>query len=306
MLTAADIKRAGGDPSGWFIPPWTLQGDQQVCKDNGIKTAILSLTAPGPAIEKDPKAAAALARQCNEICASLRDERPSEYGFFLSVPDLLNTQACLDEIGYGLDTLHADGVVLMSRYSEDNHYLGHPDFRPVWAELNRRKAIVFIHPTHPVDVNLVDSHLPQPMFDYPHETGRTAIDMIVSGTMASVPDCKIILSHAGGTLPYLIYRVAMMMPYTPFAAGKSGNDILEEARRFYYDTALSSNPLTMNLLFQFLPPGHILYGSDFPNAPKQGILDCTKALNDFPMDDVKRKEIDNGAALNLFPRLNKM
>ncbi|KAI9745010.1 MAG: hypothetical protein M1818_001288 [Claussenomyces sp. TS43310] len=296
------LQNAGGDPSGWTIPEWTLEADQQLAKDLGIQTTILSMTAPGACIETDPKAAANLARQSNEVAASIRDRHASSYGFFASLPDLLNTREALEEIEYSLDHLKADGVILFTRYGTDNHYLGHPDFRPIWIELNRRKTVVFIHPTHAVDTNLVNSHLPQPMFDYPHETGRTAMDLILSGTMPLVADCKIILSHAGGTLPYLIDRAAGMVPHTAFTTGKATGELLEEARQFYYDTALSSNPLVLDMLLKFAKKGHVLFGSDFPNAPREGIAYFTRNLDDH-LGAEASESLGYDNAVALFPRL---
>lgn len=269
----------------------------------GVKTAILSITAPGPTIEKDNAAAARLARACNEYLAALRDHEPSTYGFFASVPSLLDTEATLTELAYAFDVLGADGVTLYTRYGSDNHYLGHADFAPIWAELNRRKAVVFIHPTHPVDTTLVNKSLPQPMFDYPHETGRTAMDLIIGNTLRSSPQCKIILSHAGGTLPYLIDRPAVMLPLTPMTVGKTTEEILDEAREFYFDTAISSSPFTLTALFMLAKPGHVLFGTDFPNAPSEGIKNFTRQLESFEMDSKQRKEVYNEAALELFPRL---
>lgn len=272
----------------------------------GAKFAILSVTAPGPSIENDTATAARLARACNEYSAGLRDQNPSTYGFFASLPSLLDTEATLTELAYALDVLGADGVTLFTRYGPDNHYLGHADLAPIWAELNRRKAVVFIHPTHPVDTNLVNKALPQPMFDYPHETGRAAMDLIIGNTLRSSPRCKIILSHAGGTLPYLIYRVAGMLPHTPMTIGKTTEEILEEARGFYFDTAISSSPPTLDALFTFAKPGHVLFGTDFPNAPTEGIDYCTKQLESYEMESKQRGEVYSEAALELFPRLKAL
>lgn len=146
----------GGDPSGWYVPDWTIEADRDICKKVGIRTAILSVTAPGPACERDPIKAASLARECNEYVAKLCSENNKEYGYFACLPSLLDIQACLKEIKYALDHLHANGVILYTRYGNDNHYLGHPHFKEIWQELNRRKAIVFIHPTHSVDTHLVN------------------------------------------------------------------------------------------------------------------------------------------------------
>ncbi|CAF9908876.1 MAG: hypothetical protein GOMPHAMPRED_006344 [Gomphillus americanus] len=299
----ATIQKAGGDPSGWYVPPWTLEADQDLNRKIGVKTAILSVTAPGPQIAKEN--AVQLARQCNDFQAKIRDEDPAHYGFFACLPDLLNDQeACLGEIARAFDELAADGIVIYTRYGSDNHYLGHPDFESIWRELNKRKAVVFVHPTHAVDTNLVNEHLPQPMFDYPHETGRTAIDMITRGTTRKFSDVKVILSHAGGTLPWLIYRAAML-PFTPMDVGLSTEDLIAEAQKFYYDTALSSGPISITGLKQLTKPGHILFGCDFPNAPVGAIQKFAQWSEEADMDEEQKKSFEYGAGLALFPRLQQ-
>jgi predicted TIM-barrel fold metal-dependent hydrolase len=142
------------------------------------------------------------------------------------------------------------------------------------------------------------------MFDYPHETGRTAIDMILSGTMSQIKDCKVILSHAGGTLPYLVDRVAGMNPYTPFNVGKTTGELLEESKQFYFDTALSTSPLVLDFLLRFAKPGHVLFGSDFPNAPRDGIGYFTENLDKLVGPGMSHI-IGHDTAIALFPRLRK-
>lgn len=249
------------------------------------------MTAPGACIEKEPTAAAKLAREANEFAAAIRDAEPKSYGFFASLPSLLDTRESLEEIAHGLDVLKADGVILFTRYGEDNHYLGHPDFHPIWEELNRRKAVVFVHPTHAVDTNLVNKNLPQPMFDYPHESGRTAMDLITSGNLRRYPDVKIILSHAGGTLPYLINRAAGMLPYTPDDIGLSAQEIIDEAGKFYYDTALSTSHETLDLLYKVAGADHVLFGCDFPNAPVPSIHFFRDLFDTYKVDG-SRDQVD--------------
>lgn len=270
----------------------------------GIKKTILSVTAPGPCIEKDPLKASHLARDCNHYCSSLRKRDPATYGFFASLPSLFDTKACLAEIAYALEVLHADGVTLFTRYGDGEGYLGHEAFMPIWAELSERKAVVFIHPTHPLNTNLIHPSLPQPMFDYPHETGRTAMSLLVSNTLRTYPDCKIILSHAGGTLPYLIHRVATMLPLTPMSVGKSTEQFLEEAGWFYYDVAISSNPATLKALFEIAKPENVLFGSDYPNAPTPAIQQFTRFLEGYEVGGVDLERVFRKNAEGLFGRLN--
>ncbi|KAI7159861.1 amidohydrolase family protein [Hortaea werneckii] len=301
------LTRGGGDPSGWYVPDWTVEMDDAICGELGVSTAILSCTAPGPDIEKDIGDASALARSCNEYCAKLRNEQPQRFGFFASVPDLSHTKEALAEIAYALDELAADGVILLTSYGHSSpKYLGDPSFTPIWDALSARNAVVLVHPTHAVGSLKSVNNLPQPVFDYPHETGRTALDLIVSHTLSRhAKGCKIILSHSGGTLPYLIDRVAGLLPHSPasFNPGMSRDELLEQARAFYYDTAAASSPMHLKALFALLGnqgKSHVLFGSDFPNAPAESIKYYTRQLAqnvDFTAEDLVAN------ALELFPRL---
>lgn len=230
----------------------------------GIKKAILSCTAPGACILKG-EASYDLARKLNLYAANLRDKFPEKFGFFANLPSLIDTEAALTELTFALDTLKADGVVIFTRYGTGNTYLGHPAIEPIWAELHRRKAVVFIHPTHPVDTTKVNAKLLQPMIDYPHETTRTAMDMITMGTRQKYPDCKVILSHAGGALPYLISRSATPMRKAPdfaakYIAGTTYDREMQDFRSMYYDVALSASPQVLDMLLRMVPHDHILYG----------------------------------------------
>lgn len=155
-----------------------------------IRTSILSLTAPGCTIAHGADAAATLARQVNESAASIRDADPARFGFFATFPPILDdVAAALAEMAYALHELRADGVTLYTRYGTGNTYLGDAALAPIWAELNRRAAVVFIHPTGLADTHLVNASLPQPVIDYPHETGRAAVDLIMSGTVREHSRC---------------------------------------------------------------------------------------------------------------------
>lgn len=303
------LNRNGGDPSGWFIPSWTPSLDDEMCTATGISTAILSCTAPGPSIEKDPQGSATLARACNDFLSNFRTTQPTRYGFFASVPDLVTapTATVLTEIEHALTTLHADGIILFTSYGSPTPlYLGNPAFAPIWKALSALKAVVFIHPTHATGSTNISPFLPQPAFDYPHETGRTAIDLITSGRLREeASDCKIILSHGGGTLPVLIDRVAGLMPFAPpgMDSGLSKEEILGLARKFYYDTALSSSTMVLKGLVALLGEegrGRVLFGSDFPNAPEGSISYFTRQLEESGEVDVRELRAN---ALELFPRL---
>lgn len=235
---------------------------------NGIAKAYLSVTAPGATIAPTNGSAADLARKINEYGATLRQNFTGKFGFFATLPSLTDVDASLEEIRYALDVLKADGVTLFTRYGDANYYLGHPMFTPIWEELDKRRAVVFIHPTHPVDLNWINPVLPQPAIDYPQETTKTAIDMIISNVTRDFPNCRKILSHAGGTLPFLLSRLSMTSEATEDTRqmyGKTSAEWGQEFRSFYFDLALSSSPAVLRLMLDLVPHNRITYGVS--NAP---------------------------------------
>ena len=281
------------------MPEWDLELDDAVNTKFGISTTILSLTAPGACILKDPQQAAELARKTNEFAAKIRDDHPPKYGFFAALPNLLDKEIALKEIAYAFDVLKADGVTLFTRYGTGHHYLGHPEFKDIWAELNRRSAVVLVHPTHPVDTNQV-SNLPQPVIRYPFETTTTALDMLHNKTVRNNPNCKIILSHAGGTLPFLIGRPASILPKSK----QELDEFWDDVRSFYFDVAVAGTQNVLQILEWFAKPGHILYGSDTPYANDHIIDFHTSRFDEYKFKDVHMTDkINRENALALFPRL---
>ncbi|KAL8730108.1 MAG: hypothetical protein Q9166_004307 [cf. Caloplaca sp. 2 TL-2023] len=276
-----------------------------------IRTVIFSVSTPGIDV-LSPSQTIPIARQCNEYGAALRDSSPTHFGFFAMIPDpLFHPRAALDEITYSLDVLHADGICLLTRYGSGNAYLGHEQYRPLWDALDARNAVVFVHPSQPADLNLVNPALVAPVIDYPHETCRMALDMVTSNMLSDHPNCKIILSHAGGTLPYLALRAAAILPAVLKGMGrppKTTEQILEELKSFYFDVALSSGDDVLPLLLRFAKPGHVLFGSDLPYAPRPTIDFFTGNLDEFGkgVSEEERVAVDCGNALELFPRLKRL
>ncbi|KAL2848548.1 amidohydrolase 2 [Aspergillus pseudoustus] len=245
-------------------PTWTPQETLAFMASNDIEISILSCALPLTVLAQgNVVKAASLTREVNEYLASLRTQHPTKLGFFASLPSLEDTDRCIEEIQYAFDELRADGVLLFTSYN--NKYLGHPDFEPIWRELNTRVAVVFTHPTiEGARENSIHEPftIPPPLLDWTHETSRAAVHLILTNSLRRFPECKIILSHGGGTLPFIAGRMAALQ--TPLC-GKSETEFLGDARRFYYDIALVGPPTTpLQLVLEFADEGHVLYGSDFP------------------------------------------
>ena len=274
-----------------------------------ISTSILSLSAPGAEIAGSPSngnaaSGRALARKWNDYAATIRTQQPDKFGFFGALPSLTDVEGAIEALKYALDELKADGVTLFTSY--DGKYLGHKDFEPIWAELDKRHAVIFVHPCHTPSAVWASSQPPQPIIDYPHETTRTACDMVISGRKRQFPACQIIHSHAGGTLPFLTWRMEALCSAL-FAnllteASPSGDQITEDAKSFYFDVALSGSANIPDSLLRWAPKERVLYGSDFPYATVEAEW-SDKAFEEYGMDAETRKAINRENALRLFPRL---
>mgnify|MGYP003583156568 CR=1 FL=1 len=289
---AAWLEKQGVLAGGLPIPKWSAEGALDLMESAGIATGILSVSTPGVHLG-DESQARSMARAVNEYAAQVVRDRPSRFGFFatLTLPDV---DGALDEAAHALDVLGADGVVLLTNVR--GTYLGDAAIEPLMEELDRRHAVVFVHP----------SELPAPPVpgippfaaDFLLDTTRAGINMARRGWLDRYPNVKIILSHGGGFIPYAAERIARMCsPDGDSAAG------IERLRRFYFDTALSSSAYALPSLLAFADASRITFGSDWPYAPKERSLHFSRLLDKYELTGEMRSAIDRGNAAQLFPRL---
>ena len=293
---ARDLPDHGGDPSGWGAPEWSPKRLLGFMDEEGIAISLLSLTAPG--IEGwQGEDRIDIARRVNDFGAELVTRHPNRFGYLatLALPD---TDAGLAEIRRSYDELGVDGVCLHSNF--DRIYLGDDRFLPIWEELDRRSAVVFVHPTTPEAAVLAG--IPGPIQDYPADTTRAALQLVVAGHMTRFNNVKIILSHGGGFLPYSASRFAELT--ASLHPERSAESLMEELRRFYFDTALVA-PSGLPSLLAFAQPGHILYGTDYPYASTPVSKTFTRRLDGAQgLSTAKLAEI-NTAARALFARIGQ-
>ena len=183
------------------------------------------------------------------------------------------------------------------------YYLGAPEFDELFYELNRRKQVVFIHPIDPPGECLPDLKLPTSLIEFVFDTTRAIANLIYSGTLESCPDIQFIVAHAGGTVPYLAWRISLLQ-YKAGMKKKVPQGPINYLKRLYYDTALSASPYALRSLQELVDPSHILFGSDYPFAPEPLTSISIKGLKNYEdFDEQALKAIDHGNALKLFPRL---
>lgn len=286
---------------GFPVPAWSAEAALGMMDRQGIASAVISLSSPSTHFLPDDKKGA-LCRDVNEEGANLVRAHPTRFGFFASLP-LPNVEAALAEIAFAFDRLGVEGIILETNINGE--YLGSPRFAPIFAELNRRKATLFLHPTSPACFEQLALGRPAPLLEFPLDTTRTIVDLLYSRTLQLNPDIKVIVPHGGAALPALIARIATFanLPFlNPRPA--SEQEVFETIEKLYFDLAMSTHPIPFTALRAIAPISQILFGSDWPFTPEFAVernLSLLKELRGLSDSDIHA--IARGNAERLFPRL---
>src|SRR5690349_10523077 len=279
------------------LAAWTVEQSLAEMDKSLIQTAILSLSPPGLWFG-DAVQARNLARIVNDYGAKLKQNFPGRFGLFAALP-LPDIEGSLREIEYGLDTLKADGIGLMTNYGDK--WLGDASFAPVWEELNRRKAVVYTHPNTPACcVNIKDEVGPGTI-EWATDTTRTVASLLFSGTAARYPDIRWILSHGGGTTPFLLSRFTRQEAEMKEREKRLPKGVMYELKKFYYDTAQANHPGALAALLRLAPVSQILFGTDYPYRTGAEEINGLTAQH-FAAADLRAIERDN--SLRILTRLN--
>jgi 6-methylsalicylate decarboxylase len=291
-LRKAKIDEAGGRE----LPEWSPEASLRTMGELNVATAILSVSTPGTAFLPSATDATSLARDVNDYLAELVAAQPDRFGFFATIP-MPHLGASIDEVARSLGELNADGVVLLANSA--GTYLGQDGQDDLFAALDARSAVVFIHPAE-LPGPVVDGVAPFAA-DFLLDTTRAAYLLVRNGVCRNYPNIKFILSHAGGFVPYASHRMAVaIMGET----GRSLTDSLDDFAGFYFDTALSSSAAALPSLLAFAKPGHVTFGSDWPFAPIVAGKLFAAGLETYPgLVPDARAAIERTNALALFPRL---
>jgi predicted TIM-barrel fold metal-dependent hydrolase len=269
---------------------WSLQKSLDDMDKAGVASAISSITTPGIWFGDDAQAQR-LARACNDYAAKLAQDHPGRFGMFAALP-LPNVDAALRESEYALDTLKADGIGLLTSFGDK--WLGDPAFDPLMAELNRRKAVVYTHPTTADCCRNLVPQVPLAMIEYGTDTTRAIASLLFRGGAKKFPDIKFIFSHAGGTMPFLIERFLRLGPQQNVPGG-----VAQALKTFYYDIAQSSHPIPLAALVKLVSTSQIVFGTDFPFRTS---AEHAKALVDFGFSADDLRAVDRDNVVKLLPK----
>jgi 6-methylsalicylate decarboxylase len=287
--------------SSHIVPPlksWSVAQSLEDMEKGGVTTAMLSATPQVlTALAKDGNVTPAHYRRGNEFAAQLAADHPGRYGVFAGIP-LTDTEASLKEIDYAFGTLKVDGIGLFTSYGD--HWLGNRAFDAVFEELNRRRAVVYTHPTvAPCCVKLIPD-LNDSEIEYGTDTSRALASMVFTGASRRFPDIRVIWSHGGGTIPYLIARFTKEAHPGSRLSKVLPNGFMPEFNRFYFDIAQIAKRPSLLALQAVAPKGHIVFGTDFPYLTAVEHVDGLKNAQVFNTKELR--SIDE-SALTLLPRL---
>lgn len=302
----AEAKRQGWDTFQPYDPRKAIEAMDK----GGVATAFLSLTTPGlwagDEFGPERQRAIALARDMNDYGARLAGDYKGRFGRFAALP-LPDIDASLKEIAYAFDTLKADGVGLLTSYG--NHWLGEKMFEPVFDELNRRNAVVFVHPTDAPCCHSLASTNPA-TFEWLADTARSIMSMISGNPIGGrggaeqsaatrYANCKFIWSHGGGALIGVASRVVGNVTEKDLSGTPPVNSRLYHIRRFFYDTAGSANPVLMQGLARLAGVSQIVFGTDYPFGNAEILADSMQSVG---FNAAQLRAIDRENALRILPR----
>jgi predicted TIM-barrel fold metal-dependent hydrolase len=242
------------------VMAWTPEASLAAMDEARVERAVLSISSPGVHFGDDAQARQ-VARECNDYAVSLGRRYPGSFDFFAALP-MPDVEGAIREAERALALDGAKGVGLLSNYG--GRYLGDPGFAPLFAWLNKRGAIVYVHPTDaPCCAGLVPG-LATPLIEFPVDTARTIASLLWSGTLSACANIRFVFSHGGGALPMVAERVIAMGYVDRTLAAKVPEGAAVALSRLYVDTASVTSAPAMAALRSWLPQGQILYGTDFP------------------------------------------
>jgi 6-methylsalicylate decarboxylase len=299
-----EASNEGGKAAGGITPPpWSLAGMVAYMDEAGIDLAVPSISTPEVHLG-DAAAAATLARRCNEYLADLDRLYPGRFGGWAALP-VPAIDAALAELEYAIDTLGLDGVSLMTNVH--GNYLGEPIYDELFAEMNRRGTVVFVHPND--SPGGVSHRLapPESLLDYPVDTSRAIAQLLYSNTFARFPEIKFIFSHGGGTVPYLATRFAVVDAMGVVPGAEERGTAADAFRRVHWDTAIAWGDNTLRTLRDVAGIGQVVFGTDYPYPRNDLTIAGRRSIETTAvLDDSEREAIFSANAASLLPRVARL
>jgi predicted TIM-barrel fold metal-dependent hydrolase len=240
----------------------------------GVDIQVLS-AAPQLPYGDDATRAVAAARYVNDEYAALVSSHPDRFRAFAATP-MPHIDAAVAEMGRAIDELGMAGVTMDTSILD--RAITDPHFEPVFAELDRRGAILYLHPVgNGARSPLVSDHHITWMVGAPFEDTIAAMQLITAGYLQRDPNVRIICSHLGGALPMIPLRaddhVEWEAPDTPEVPSRA-------MRRMWYDTVSHCHAPALRCAIDSFGADRILLGTDFPYEDGDTFVRAIAYVND--------------------------
>ena len=274
------LKKLGIDAAaeeGYPLPAWSEEAHLAFMQQARIDYTVLSPATPH-IYNGDEKLSCEVAREINEETAALCHKYPDKFGFVAALP-FPSSEGSIAEIRYAMDKLGALGVKVPS--NAGGIYLGDARWEAIFAELNRRRALIIMHPSPARELPRQGTVTGQVMalFEYPADTTRSVVNLLASGMLERYPKVRLVVPHCGSFLPYMKQRAKAMFAMLAGMQMMKPVDMEAGMKQLYYDLAGDPMPEAMDMLLKITDEGHLLYGSDFPYVPAKALLGKKDALD---------------------------
>jgi aminocarboxymuconate-semialdehyde decarboxylase len=269
---------------------------QTVLEREGIDTQIITLTTPGTHVE-EPERAVRLARLVNDAFAAIVRERGPRFAALATLP-LCDPAASVTELRRAVKELRFPGAMIFSNVN--GVALADEQFHALYAEADRLGAVLHIHPTSPVGVEAMTDYWLMPLVGFLFDTTLAAAKLVFAGVPERYPGIKWVLSHLGGTIPYVAERLDRGWRAFGECRTQIERQPSDYLRRFYFDT-VNFDPRALRFAADFAGVGQLLGGSDYPHAI--GSIELMKeSLETASFTAEERKRIAGGNAERLYGR----
>jgi aminocarboxymuconate-semialdehyde decarboxylase len=233
---------------------------EQVLRETGVDTQVLTLTTPGTHVE-EPAAAARLAGLVNDAFARVVADKRGRFAALATLP-LNDPAASVTEFRRAMEQLRFRGAMVFSNVN--GVALADQRFWNLYEVANEREAVLFIHPTNPVNVEAMKDYWLMPLVGFLFDTTLAAAGLVFSGVVERFPRIRWVLGHLGGAIPYLAERLDRGYGAFPECRKNIAQSPSTYLKRFYFDT-VNFDPRAVEFAISFAGAGQILAGSDYPH-----------------------------------------
>lgn len=261
---------------GFPLPAWSVDDHLRFMDEAGIDHTVLSI--PNPHIHNgDDEKSCNVARQVNEDVAAICREHKESFSFVAGLP-LPCVDGAIKEAVYAMENLGAVGVKLATNMN--GVYLGDKAFDPLMEELNRRKALVIIHPCRARQrpANVITGTVAA-IYEYPADTTRAMLNMMANRVMTRFPGIRFVVPHCGSFLPYMLQRFTGVSGILAGMGMMETVDTRAEFEKLWFDIAGDPEPVALDMLLMVADKSKIVFGSDFPHSPAKVIIEKKKHLD---------------------------